>query len=148
MNVIPWMTLKPSDSHSLSIDRRCANMPHAALLAEYEKRLNSHRWEEIAPLIDDDAIFIFSEGTYRGKAAIEEACRRTFALISNEKYEISDKNWSYAGPDWACCAYTFNWQGTINGAPAQGGGRGTSVVRRTDHGWKIVHEHLGPHAIG
>lgn len=40
-------------------------MPHAALLEAYEKRLNSHRWEEIAPLIDEDAIFIFTEGTHK-----------------------------------------------------------------------------------
>ena len=123
-------------------------MPHDALLKDYVKRLNSHRWEEVEPLIDEDAIFIFNDGTYQGRAAIEEACRRTFALICNDKYAITDKSWSFISSDWACCAYTFKWEGTINGAPANGGGRGTSVVLRTAKGWKIVHEHLGPHAIG
>ena len=121
--------------------------PHVALLEDYVIRLNSHRWEEIEPLIDDNAIFIFNDGTYQGKPAIAEACRRTFALISEERYEIADKEWSFAGPDWACCAYIFKWEGIISGAPASGGGRGTSVVRRTGNGWKIVHEHLGPHPV-
>ncbi len=73
-------------------------MPYAALLNDYVKRLNSHQWEEVEPLIDENAIFIFNDGTYHGKAAIEEACRRTFALISNDNYEITDKKWSYVGP--------------------------------------------------
>ena len=118
----------------------------AACLDEYVCRLNSHRWEEVEPFVDDDASFIFTEGTYRRKEAIAEACRRTFATITDDRYEIANKTWSFTGPDWASGAYTFTWQGRVNGAPASGGGRGTSVVRRTASGWKIVHEHLGPHA--
>jgi hypothetical protein len=46
-------------------------MNHKPLLAEYKDALATQRWEVVAPLIHEEACFIFSEGTYFGKAAIE-----------------------------------------------------------------------------
>jgi hypothetical protein len=63
-------------------------MNHNTLLAEYKDALATQRWEVVAPLIHEDGCFIFNEGTYFKKAAIEGAVRATFDLIENEYYAI------------------------------------------------------------
>ena len=51
------------------------------------RSLGAHTWEAIEPLIDDDACFIFSDGTFVGKANIENAIRKTFALIDSGDFD-------------------------------------------------------------
>ena len=116
------------------------------LLESYVRALDSHDWEQVRPMVDDNAVFIFSEGTYVGIAAIGEAICRTFAHITNEKYEVVNKRWAHATDSMALCYYDFEWRGQIDGRKASGSGRGTSVLQKTPLGWKIVHEHLGPPA--
>jgi ketosteroid isomerase-like protein len=62
-------------------------------ISAYEKALATQSWEQVAPLIHEDCVAIFSEGTYTGKAEVESAFRRTFSLIKDEKYSISDIHW-------------------------------------------------------
>jgi ketosteroid isomerase-like protein len=121
-------------------------MDHKTLLAAYKDALATRRWETVAPLIHEDACFIFSEGTYFGKAAIEAAIRATFDLIVSEHYAINDVVWIYVHDNSATCTYGFEWSGLIEGQPASGTGRGTTVVVRTGDRWQIIHEHLGPSA--
>ncbi|MEM7385747.1 MAG: DUF4440 domain-containing protein [Verrucomicrobiota bacterium] len=118
-----------------------------ALLTAYEERLALQSWEAVRDLIDEDAVFIFSEGTYRGKPAIEKAFRKTFALIKNETYRMSELSWVVETEDTAACEFEFQWTGLIDGKEASGGGRGSSVLRQTKMGeWRITLEHLGPAA--
>lgn len=117
--------------------------PHA-LLAAYIRALAEHRWEAVEDMFVDDAVCIFSEGTFVGKTAIEEAFRRTFATIQDEHYEVRNEQWTLWRPDAAACHYEFHWRGIVEGRVAKGGGRGTSILQRFPTGWKIVHEHLGP----
>lgn len=35
-------------------------------LAAYVEKLNTHSWEQIAPHVATDAVFIFTEGTFIG----------------------------------------------------------------------------------
>jgi ketosteroid isomerase-like protein len=119
-------------------------MNHKTLLAEYKDALATQRWEVVAPLIHEDACFIFSEGTYFGKAAIEASVRATFDLMESEHYAIKDVVWTYVHDDSAACTYGFEWSGLIKGQPASGTGRGTTVVVRGGDRWQIIHEHLGP----
>jgi ketosteroid isomerase-like protein len=113
-------------------------------LDEYVRALNTHRLEIVRPLIDDEAVFIFSEGTYIGIEAIGEAISRTFAAISDEHYAVTHQQWTEVTEDTAICFYDFSWKGIIDGHKASGRGRGTSVLRKKSSGWKIIHEHLGP----
>ncbi len=117
---------------------------HVQLLEDYVKALNTHCWEAVQPMIDDSAVFIFSEGTYVGIPAIEAAIRRTFGLIGDEHYEVVNKQWTLTTDSVAVCYYDFKWRGVIDGRAVAGGGRGTSIVHKTSTGWKILHEHLGP----
>jgi ketosteroid isomerase-like protein len=119
-------------------------MGHASLLNEYERRLGLHSWEAVKDLIHDDAVFIFSEGTFRGKQEIAQAFERTFATIQNEKYAIHDVDWLVVSESVAVCVFEFRWTGLINGQETSGAGRGTSTLLKTPEGWKIIHEHLGP----
>jgi ketosteroid isomerase-like protein len=121
-------------------------MDHKTLILAYKDALATQRWDEVAPLIHEDACFIFSEGTYLGKAAIEPAVRATFDLIKSERYAIKDVVWTYVHEDSAACTYGFEWSGLIEGQPASGTGRGTTVVVRGGERWQIIHEHLGPSA--
>ena len=117
---------------------------HVQLLEDYVKALNTHCWEAVQQMIDDSAVFIFSEGTYVGIPAIEAAIRRTFGLIGDEHYEVVNKQWTLTTDSVAVCYYDFKWRGVIDGRAVAGGGRGTSIVHKTSTGWKILHEHLGP----
>jgi len=119
---------------------------HLQLLEDYVRALNTHRWKSVEPMIDNAAVFIFSEGTYAGIAAIAEAIQRTFGLISDEHYEVMNQRWTLTTDSVAVCYYDFAWSGMINGRAASGGGRGTSIVHKTPTGRKILHEHLGPAA--
>jgi ketosteroid isomerase-like protein len=111
-------------------------------LAGYERALATHQWEAIAPFIDHDACFIFSDGTHFGLASIEGAIRSTFQVIQNEVYHLSDMVWIYRHADSALCTYRFHWSGLINGAHREGQGRGSSVLVKRGASWKIIHEHL------
>jgi ketosteroid isomerase-like protein len=121
-------------------------MDHVEFLREYERKLGRHSWEAVADLIHDDAVFIFSDGTFRGKQQIAGAFRRTFATIQNEEYTIRDVHWIVEADHVAACIYEFGWSGVVDGRRASGGGRGTTILVKTPAGWRIVHEHLGPHA--
>lgn len=113
-------------------------------LQRYEQALAAQHWPEIAPFIHDEAVMTFSEGTFRGKEAVQRAFEKTFALIQDEKYWLTNIQWLWRGEETAVCTYTFNWSGVIRGEPAEGSGRGTTVLLRVAEGWQILTEHLGP----
>ncbi len=115
-------------------------------LQAYEKLLSQQSWALVKELIHEDAVFIFTESTFRGKDEIRGAFEKTFDLIKEEKYWLTNLNWVARTSDMASCEYIFNWEGIIHGNPSSGGGRGSSVLIKTEGGWKIIQEHLGPPA--
>jgi len=112
-------------------------------LREYEAVARAHDLERTLSLIDDQAIFWFSDGSsHVGKPAIEQAIRANFAAIQGEDYRISDIVWLAQSADVAACTFRFHWSGVVRGSPASGAGRGTAVLARRGDSWVIVHEHL------
>jgi ketosteroid isomerase-like protein len=120
-------------------------MNHETTLTTYVEKLNTHSWEQIAPFVMEDAVFIFTEDTFVGKAAAKAAFEKTFKLIQNEVFSLQNIAWTAVTDDVATCHYEFRWKGLISGQESSGGGRGTSILRKVDGRWLIAHEHLGPY---
>jgi len=109
----------------------------------YELAANAHDIEALLGLIADDAIYLFSNQTsHIGKTAVRKAIQANFDAIEGETYRIQQLKWLANTEDVAACVYEFNWSGKVNGKPASGHGRGTTVIRRDDGRWKVAHEHL------
>lgn len=104
--------------------------------------INQHDFALLIPLIDPAASFWFSSGTYQGHNAVRAAFERTWQRLGNETYWLEDLTWIARGPEAASCTYSFHWRATIDGHPAEGEGRGTTVLAKGENGWRIVHEHL------
>ena len=120
-------------------------MNHETALSSYVEKLNTHSWDQIAPCVTEDAVFLFTEDTFVGKAAAKAAFEKTFKLIENEVFSLHDIAWTVVTDEVATCHYEFRWKGLISGQESSGGGRGTSILRRVDGRWLIAHEHLGPY---
>ena len=118
-------------------------MTPAEFMRAYETSGRKGGLEYTLSLIDDDAVYWFSDGSsHAGKSAIERAIRKNFEAIKDETYRISDIVWLAQSGDFAACIYRFDWSGIVRGAPASGSGRGTSVLARRGDAWVVVHEHL------
>jgi ketosteroid isomerase-like protein len=112
------------------------------VMARYAELINRHDFSLLVPLIDPDATFWFSSGTHAGIAAARAAFEATWRKLADETYWLEDLNWTAIGDKAASCTYTFRWRATVDGQPAQGSGRGTTVLGRDQDGWRIRHEHL------
>jgi uncharacterized protein (TIGR02246 family) len=120
-------------------------MTAADLLRAYESALATQDWKQVEPLLHPGACVTFSDGRhFHGRDAVREAFQRNFSSIEEERYEIRAVHWIASDASHATCTYEFHWSGLIGGRPAQGAGRGTSVLKNDDGRWLIVAEHLGP----
>ena len=113
-----------------------------AFLKEYEVATNSHVFYNVRPLISENAVYWFSDGTHIGIKEIENAFTKTFNKIQDEVYSIKDVKWISLESNSAVCIYKFHWRGTVDGKPKEGNGRGTNVLRKINGKWLMVHEHL------
>lgn len=111
-------------------------------LKAYEKAANSCDFNNVARLIDDNAVFIFTNGMFEGIEAIRKAFEDTWAKIKNEKYSISDIVWTKKGYRNAICTYSFKSDGVVNGKRQVYEGFGENTLKRIDGNWQIVKEHL------
>ena len=119
---------------------------HETALKIYVDKLNTHSWDQIAPCVSENAVFIFTEDTFVGKVAAKAAFEKTFKLIKNEVFRIHDIVWTVVTDDVTPCRYEFRWKGLISGQESSGGGRGTTILRKVDGRWLTAPERLGPYA--
>ncbi|MGV3592663.1 MAG: YybH family protein [Gammaproteobacteria bacterium] len=116
-------------------------------IRDYERALASHSWDSVEPLIHDDVVVTFSDGSvHKGKASVKLAFERNFALIDDEKYAIHNVSWVRETPSMAVFAYDFAWEGLVKGTHTRGSGVGTSVLVLDDGRWKLLVEHLSNRA--
>ena len=122
-----------------------ATVSAKSFVKEYEHALASQDWKSVAPLISDDAIVIFSNGSlHAGKEAIRVAYQHNFNTIKGEEYRIEKVHWLAETMDTAAYSFEFHWRGVIDGREASGSGRGTAVLIHNDDRWLLVGEQLGP----
>lgn len=111
-------------------------------LKNYEVAANSCNFDNVEPLLTDDAVFWFTNGTYKGKAAIRQAFEETWASITDEKYSLSNVEWLGVAENLAVSVYDFTSDGMVDDTQQVYKGRGTSVFCKRDGQWLICHEHL------
>jgi len=69
-------------------------MTPAQFLREYKTSGRTGGVEHTLRLIDDRAVYWFSDGSaHGGKSAVERAIRRNFDLIKDETYTMRDVVW-------------------------------------------------------
>ena len=113
------------------------------VLAAYADRINLQDFDQLTDLIAPDATFWFTSSTHIGIAAIRAAFEATWQMMGkDEHYWLDQHDWIAESDSAAACTYRFNWTATLNGEAMSGSGRGTSVLKRVDDRWWIVHEHL------
>ena len=111
-------------------------------LEEYEQVANSCDFDNVAPLISENAVFWFTNGTFVGKEAIKQAFEDTWSKIKDEAYTISNAQWIASSDTVAVCVYDFTSDGVVENKRRIYKGRGTNVLQKSDGKWQIVHEHL------
>lgn len=112
---------------------------------DYERALATQDWAVVEPLVHHDACVTFSNGTVHvGKQAVKAAYLRNFSLIKNETYTVFNLRWILKSEQIAVYLFDFSWKGLIDGNPAEGSGRGTTVISRQTGVWQLLAEHLGP----
>ncbi len=114
----------------------------STFLKTYEEAINSRDFKKVAPLVANNAEYIFTNGTHKGKQAIQEEFEETWATILDERYSLSKVKWVKAGYRNAACEYAFESDGVIDGKRQVHKGTGTSTLRRIDGNWRIVKEEL------
>ncbi len=113
-------------------------------IASYESALASQDWNQVDPLISENASVIFSDGSiHQGKEAVKIAFERNFSIIKSEKYQIKNVNWLKIDEHFAVFNFEFEWAGLINGDLVSGEGVGSSVIVKEEDSWMILSEHLG-----
>lgn len=124
-------------------------MSPTEFMGAYEAATNAHDVDATLELIADDAVYLFSDqSSHFGKEAIRNVLVANFGTIKNETYRIHDLRWLAGSEEVAACVYAFDWSGEIDGRPAGGSGRGTSVLRRIEGNWRVAHEHLSRGRLG
>ncbi len=111
-------------------------------LDAYEEAANSRDFKKVSSFIADNAEFIFTNGTFRGKPEIRKAFEDTWSKILDEKYSLSKVNWTKIGYRNAICEYRFKSDGIVNGERQVYEGSGKNYLRRIDGNWRIIKEHL------
>jgi len=64
-----------------------------------------------------------------------------FKVMTNYAYELKDFEANVFG-DAAVATFTIHYQGQIRNRPFDMNSRVTSVLKKTNSGWKIIHEHF------
>jgi len=64
-----------------------------------------------------------------------------YKVLSNYTYELTDFKANVMG-DVAVATFTINYQGTMRDQQFNVTSRGTTVLKKQDSTWKIIHEHL------
>lgn len=60
------------------------------LFEKYKIEINSHDFSRVEPLVSKDCKFWFSSGTFQGLEQTKKAFEKTWAMIQNEVYSITD----------------------------------------------------------
>lgn len=115
-----------------------------SFLQAYEDATNSHDFDQIEPLLTEDAKYFFSEGTFQGLAELRAIFQKNWDTVQEEVYRLRQVEWLAVSDEVAVCTYTYHWHGFFQGEHKEGSGRGTNVLVKRKGQWLMHHEHLSP----
>ncbi len=110
----------------------------------YLEALSEQKWSAVELFFHEAATVVFAEGTYFGKSQVEQAMGKTFSLIRDENFKVSEINWNFQKESCASCTFAYQWSGTLSGQRFSNKGRGTMLWAKETDRWMIVNKHLGP----
>lgn len=112
-------------------------------MARWQAAGESEEWARVDELLHPSAVVRFNDGDHSGPA-IRAAFEGTWAIDAGpeERYVVSDVRVVHCGEESATVMFSWRWSGVAAGEPFEVGGRGTSVLVRSDDGLRLVLEHL------
>jgi ketosteroid isomerase-like protein len=118
-------------------------MDYKKALENYISAINTHDFTNVEKVLDDNAIFWFSDKTCVSREEIKSYFENAWNLVRDEIYGVSDVQWIAVDNNSATCIYTYTWEGYYNNEFTSGSGRATNVFVKDNEGvWKLKHEHL------
>ena len=113
------------------------------ILKKYIDSINSHNFEKVKRLLDDEVVFFFTDKKCITLPDIEAYFTEAWSLIEDEVYEAVNPTLVNATSTAKVFTYTFVYSGTTtSGKQISGEGRATNVFMLKKGEWKLVHEHL------
>jgi ketosteroid isomerase-like protein len=108
-----------------------------------EQKYKTQNPAEFVDIINENAFYIFTDGTHTGRKEILKAFAKTWKFIKEEIYHIKDVKWLTVTENLGICSYVFEWSGIIDNEPKSGRGNATNIFVKNQNGnWEIIHEHL------
>jgi len=118
-------------------------MGYKKALEKYILATNTHNFSNVEILLDDRAVYWFSDKSCVNKEEIKNYFENSWKMVEDEVYGAEDVKWIAANDNIATCLYKYTWEGLIKGKLTSGSGRATNVfIRNSDGVWKLIHEHL------
>ena len=87
------------------------------VLARYAEMINRHDFNLVSPLIAEDAVFWFGDGSHVGLAAVRAAFEATWRHLVDETYWLEDVRWIAQGNDAASCLYSSTGAPSLTAFP-------------------------------
>lgn len=111
---------------------------------DYIEALATQNWQAAAPFFHEQATVIFTEATYHGKQQVSGAMCKTFSIIRDESFKVTNLKWNIVTADFASGTFEYVWSGTIQGKLFSSPGRATIAWVCENGHWQIINEHFGP----
>ncbi|WP_297801941.1 nuclear transport factor 2 family protein [uncultured Brevundimonas sp.] len=116
------------------------------VLQAYRRLINRHDFDLLEQqVIAHDAVFVFSNLRHEGIAAIRSNFERTWSILPDEVYSMSDVVWLFSCDEHAACTLRYHYSGkTTEGRRMEGGGQGVLIFGRRQGQWRLMLEQLTP----
>ncbi|ANA79596.1 DUF4440 domain-containing protein [Paenibacillus glucanolyticus] len=118
-------------------------MSYQNALEAYIAATNTHDFDQVARLLDEAAVYWFSDRSCTTLDEIRLYFEQAWDAIREEVYRAEDVEWIASDAHSAVCIYTYHFEGYHQGTFMSGSGRATNVfIRDVEGSWKLKHEHL------
>ena len=113
-------------------------------IKKYQQAITRQNWEELKDYFHENCAVLYSDGTYVGKPMLKQAFDKTYALMKNGEYSLTDFHFPVITDKFCSCVAKFYWSAEIYGKSINSEHRITLFIAKDDNEWKIVNQHLGP----